>query len=72
MDREYAVRYWITEMIKDALRCAKRKNTYSAKEYIVNLRGMLHYMLSVGDISEFTNDKVYNLTKIIVRKYNLY
>ena len=72
MDREYAVRYWITEMIKDALICAKRKNTYSARESIVNLRGMLHYMLSVGDISEFTNDNVYNLTKIIVRKYNLY
>ena len=72
MDREYAVRYWITEMIKSAIRCAKRNNTYTAREYIVNLRGMLHYMLSVGDITDFTNNKVYNLTRIIVKKYNLY
>ena len=72
MNREYAVRYWIKEMITSAIRCAKRNNTYTAREYIVNLRGMLHYMLSVGDITDFTNNKVYNLTRIIVKKYNLY
>lgn len=72
MDRKYYVRYWITEMITSAIRCAKRNNTYTAREYIINLRGMLHYMLSVGDITEYTNNKVYHLTSIIVKKYNLY
>ena len=72
MDRKYAVRYWLTECITSAIRCAKRNNTYCAREYIDNIRGMLFYMYSIGDIDEYINNKVYNLTTMVVKKYSLY
>lgn len=72
MDRKYMVRCWITEMLTSAIRDAKQDNKYCAKEIIDHLRGMILYMQSVEDITNDTRKKIYNLTRIIVRKYNLY
>lgn len=72
MDRGYMVRFTITNTLKDILRCAKGGNTYCVAIYKENLIGVLLYMVSVGDITEETYNRVMALMRTITQKYKVY
>lgn len=71
-ERKWNVRYWIKTKLTDIIRCSKDGLFHCAKDYVVEFRGMLMYMQSVGDISEEIYNKIYNLTNLLVKKYDLY
>ena len=71
MDRKAHLHYWIKQLLKDALRCAKAKNKICAKDYLAYLQGIMFYAQSVGDVSEETYRKVVNLKQLIAEKYYL-
>lgn len=68
-EREWDIRYWIKERLLGELTCAKRNLRFSAEREQAELTGMLHYMFSVGDISEETFKKVYKISRLIIKNY---
>lgn len=71
-NRKWKVNYWIKTKLVDIMYYAKNDNKSVADDDIKQLRGMLTYMRSVGDINDETFNRVYKLSVLIKRKYNIY
>lgn len=64
-------RIFISGKLKDILRCAKVGNNYCANDYERELFGAISYMLLTDEISKETYNKIYNLIKLIKKKYRI-
>lgn len=70
--RNWSKKYWIKYKLKEAVKDAKKGNKTCALTELYELRGMLLYMNSIGDITEKEDEQIYKLTKLIINKYKLY
>lgn len=64
--------FYIKRRLARAIHNARKGYRYNTLEYIQNVRHVLVYLLLVGDITEETYDKIYNLTTLIQKKYDIY
>lgn len=69
--REFKAKIFLQKMLLNIMRNCKNNHILNATESVAQLDCVILYMFIVGDIDDFTYNKLRKLSLLICRKYRL-